>query len=205
MSTSRPPVTASDPLLHEALARFGALLKQAAELEASEPNAMTIATCDLDGRATARTVLMKRFDPNGLTFFSSDQGVKGQQLADNPRGCAVFHWRTLAQQVIVEGPIRHLPTAESDDYWRTRSRESQLAAWASRQSQALGSRNDLLQRVEQLAQEYADRTIPRPSYWHGFVLDAIRIEFWQAGDARLNHRDSYERSESGWAMQLLSP
>lgn len=205
MSTAPHPGNANDPLLQEALVRFDALLQQAAELEASEPNAMTIATSDLAGRSTARTVLMKQFDRDGLTFFSSDHGVKGQQLAVNPRACAVFHWRTLAQQVIVEGPIHHLSTKESDSYWQTRSRQSQLAAWASRQSHALSSRDDLLMRVEQLADEYANRDIPRPSYWHGFVLDATRIEFWQAGDARLNHRDSYERSKTGWHLQLLSP
>lgn len=199
------PSAVTDTLLNQALSRFHQRLEQAVAREASEPLAMTMATCDLAGRPTARTVLMKRFDANGLTFFSSDQSVKGHQIAANPRGCAVFHWRTLQQQVIVEGPISHLPSQASDDYWQTRSRESQLAAWASNQSEPLTQRADLLHRVAELDKRFEAQSVPRPDYWHGFVLAPTRIEFWQAGDNRLNERDSYRETPTGWISELLNP
>ena len=166
---------------------------------------MTIATSDLAGRPTARTVLMKQFDAEGLTFFSSDRSVKAQQLAVNPRGCAVFHWRTLRQQVIVEGAVHNLAAQQSDAYWETRARVSQLAAWASVQSQPLGQRSDLLTRVADYEDKFKNQAVPRPDYWHGFLLQPIRIEFWQAGQNRLNERENFVLTSTGWTSHLLNP
>ena len=192
-------------LLAEALERFKQQLREAQHNELSEPEAMTIATCDKAGHPTARTVLMKSFDANGLVFFTNENSVKGRQIAENPRGCAVFHWRSLRQQVIVDGTIASLPGSDSDAYWQTRSRESQLAAWASEQSQQLSSHDDLLERVNGYKNHFRDQRVPRPHHWHGYALQPERIEFWRAGWGRLNRRESYELYFGSWRKVLLNP
>ena len=166
---------------------------------------MTLATCDNAGRPTARTLLLKGISEDGLMFFTNRKSTKGRQLEENPRACAVFHWRSLRQQVIFEGKVSALSNSESDKYWDTRDRESQISAWASKQSQPLIDRATLQANVVEIKEKFRDGKVPRPSYWQGFLLRPERIEFWRAGWARLNERESYELSNGEWGKKLLNP
>ena len=189
----------------EAIQRFNAYLREAETSELSEPGAMTLATCDTSGRPTARTVLLKGASEDGLMFFTNSKSTKGLQLADNPRACAVFHWRSLRQQVIFEGRVTELGELESDQYWDTRDRESQISAWASKQSRPLANRTALRAKVAEMKDRFRDGRVPRPSHWKGYLLSPVRIEFWRAGWARLNERESYELTDGEWIRQLLNP
>ena len=189
----------------EAIHRFNSYLREAETSEKADPGAMTLATCDRSGRPTARTVLLKGVSEEGLMFFTNAKSTKGQQLADNPRACVVFHWRSLRQQVIFEGSVSELSAIESDKYWDTRDRESQISAWASKQSQPLSNRTALRNKVNEMKERFRDEKVPRPAYWQGYRLQPERIEFWRAGWARLNERESYEQTEGQWTKQLLNP
>ncbi len=192
-------------LYEEAIKRFQGCLHEAELGERSDPGAMTLATCDRSGRPTARTLLLKQVSQAGLMFFTNKTSTKGRQIEDNPRACAVFHWRSLNQQVIFEGEVSVLSNSESDAYWDTRDRESQISAWASSQSQPLSSRTALRSRVAEIKDRFRDVKVSRPDYWQGYLLRPERIEFWKAGWARLNERESYEIKDGTWIKQLLNP
>lgn len=172
-----------------------------------EPNAMNIATADPDGRVHSRMVLLKTLDARGLTFFTDYEGDKGRQLAANPRVALCLHWKHVepAAQVRIEGRAEKLPTGESDAYFATRERLSQLGAWASLQSQTLPDRAMLEQRVADVERQFSERPVPRPEKWGGYLVVPDMVEFWYAHEHRLNERHRWELVDGAWHERLLYP
>jgi pyridoxamine 5'-phosphate oxidase len=186
---------------------FEAWRAEAAPHEPDPFTAMTLATADADGRPSARTVLLKGVDGRGFTFFTNRQSRKGIELAANPRAALVFRFRQPHRQVVVLGDVEPVGEDESDDYWATRPRGSQLGAWASDQSQVIAGREVLEARVAALAQRWPEGTaIPRPPHWGGFRVLPETVEFWQDRPDRLHDRWRYCRQPGGrWAVDRLAP
>ena len=172
-----------------------------------DPNAMTVATAGRDGRVHARMVLLKTFDERGLTFFTRYDSDKGAQLETNPRIALCLHWKWLkpATQVRVEGYAEKLPAAESDAYFATRERLSQLGAWASLQSRTLPDRATLERRVDEFERKFAGGPVPRPAEWGGYRVAPDLVEFWYAHEHRLNERERWEVFEGTWRKRSLYP
>jgi pyridoxamine 5'-phosphate oxidase len=188
-----------------AFAYFRGLFDAAHHCGLVEPTAMTLATATPDGRPSARTVLLKQFDARGFVFYTNTLSRKGRELKANPRAALCFYWQPLKEQVHVEGAVESVTAEEADEYWVSRPRESQVGAWASRQSEPLESRSALLARAVEVRNEYAAENVPRPPHWSGYRLVPERIEFWTAGEFRLHHRELYERDGGQWTMRLLNP
>lgn len=171
-----------------------------------EPTAMVLATISAEGRPRARTVLLKAHDQAGFTFYSNRTSRKGRDLAANPQACVVFPWYAMGRQVTAEGSVRIMSKADSEPYYRSRPRGSQIGAWASRQSQVIESRAELQDRVAELEQRWAPpAVVPMPDFWGGYVLMPETVEFWQAGTFRLHDRLRYRRHDDGWTIERLSP
>ena len=169
-------------------------------------NAMTLATVDRTGHPSARVVLLKGIDARGFVFYTNYNSRKGQELAGNPEAALVFYWADLERQVTVAGTVEQLPAAESDAYFKSRPRGSQIAAWASNQSQSVADRNTLEQNWQQFERRYAGPEVPRPPHWGGYVLAPRRVEFWQGRPNRLHDRFCYSRRQDGtWSLERLSP
>lgn len=192
-------------LYGEALKRFGALLDEASKIEMNEPTAMQLATADADGYPSVRTMLLKGFDERGFVFYTNRDSRKGQELKANPNASLCFFWRPIMRQVRIDGPVVPVSDAESDSYWATRPRESQLGAWASEQSRVIESRDVLERKLEECREHYRDQDIPRPPYWSGFRVVPNRIEFWESIEYRLHNREVYEKTAAGWTWYLLNP
>jgi pyridoxamine 5'-phosphate oxidase len=200
------PENETPPLLDQALARFNALWEQAQTAAPWEPDAMSLATADDDGRPSVRTVLLKEASARGFVFYSNYASHKGRDLAANPHAALCLFWRALRRQVIVEGRVSRLSPAESDAYFAGRARRAQIGAWASGQSRPLASRADLERRIESLERKHAGGKIRRPPHWGGYILAPALIEFWAPGAARVNERERYRRlADGGWVFELLNP
>ena len=163
-----------------------------------EPTAMVLATSDGRGLVTSRTVLLKALDEDGFVFFTNVHSTKGRQLAACPRAAATFLWKASGCQVQLVGSVRQVADDAADAYFATRDRLSQIGAWASRQSAPLDSRETLLHRVQELEREYADREVPRPSFWTGFTLSPDTVEFWWQREFRLHDRFLWSRQDGHW-------
>jgi pyridoxamine 5'-phosphate oxidase len=194
-------------LLAEAIAEFARLLEAARMQGDPEPTAMILASADPDGRISARTVLLKEVDARGFVFYTNYESNKGRQLQSNPRAALLFLWKSLAQQVQVkvEGRVEQLSHAEADAYFATRPRGSQIGAWASKQSQDLPQRQDLLDRIAQFEQQFAGNPVPRPEHWSGFRVLPDMIEIWHGKPFRLHERTRYECTSGHWAKRELYP
>ncbi len=189
-------------------AQFDRWFVDAVAAELTEPNAMVLATADAAGRPRARTVLLKGASPEGFNFFTNVESTKGQHLAENPQASLCFPWIALERQVVVVGDVEQLPRSDSDEYFRVRPRGSQLGALASRQSQVIASRDELIERYAALAEQYPDDSdVPVPDYWGGYRVIPTVIEFWQGRANRLHDRVRYRRSDpaSTWLIERLSP
>ena len=165
------------------------------------PNAMTLATVDLEGKPSARIVLMKAFDKSGFTFFTNYDSRKGSELEENANAALVFYWPELERQVRIEGSVTKVSQQESEEYFWTRPIESQIGAWASRQSSVLSGRRELEERFNQLAAEIGDGVVPLPATWGGYLLKHNSIEFWLGRHARLHDRIRYRRLIDDTARQ----
>jgi pyridoxamine 5'-phosphate oxidase len=171
-----------------------------------EPNAMVCSLASRDGTPSSRTVLLKGFDGRGFVFYSNHESRKGRELAENPRISLLFPWIALERQVIVEGRVSQLPREESDAYFHSRPRASQLAAWASPQSAVIASRSVLDEAFKTLEAKYAGEEIPMPPHWGGYRAQPVTIEFWQGRHGRLHDRLRYRRESNGtWAIDRLAP
>ncbi len=190
---------AEDPI-----ALFQTWLDLAAKVELNDPNAMSLATATANGRPSARMVLLKHVDEHGFTFYTNFESQKGQELLANPFAALCFHWKSQRRQVRVEGGVEPVSDADSDDYFHSRSRKSQIGAVASQQSRPLASRAELEVKAAELAAKYPAE-IPRPEYWRGFRVMPQRIEFWQDGDARLHDRIVFTQEGNAWAKARLYP
>jgi pyridoxamine 5'-phosphate oxidase len=179
-------------------------LDEASELR-SEPLTMTLATATPDGAPSARIVLLRELDERGLTFFTNRGSRKGLEIAENPRAALVLHSWELGRQVRIEGAVEELSDEESEAYWQTRPRGSQLAAWASRQSRHLVNRAELESRVAEVERRYAGDTVPRPPFWGGYRVVPESIEFWTHRDNRLHDRNRHVLTDDGWRREQLAP
>ncbi len=188
------------------ITQFGELFERAKA--AGEPGDVTrcaLATAGSDGAPAVRMVLLKGFDEHGFVFYTNYGSRKALELEENPRAALCFHWLSIEEQVRVEGPVARVSEAESDAYWAGRSRLSRLGAWASKQSQPLGSRGELLRRFAEAELRYPVRPVPRPAFWGGYRLEPERIEFWSGKAHRLHDRRVYTRREGGWSVARLFP
>jgi pyridoxamine 5'-phosphate oxidase len=185
-------------------AQFGRWYEEA-EAAVDMAEAVALATADDDGRPSVRMVLVKGLDERGFKFHTGHGSRKGRELSDNPRGALLFYWQPLGRQVRIEGPVERVPDDESVEYFRTRPREGQIAAWASSQSEVLGSRDDLEDRVRDFEREFEGRDIPLPPHWGGYRLVPELWEFWQHRGSRLHDRFRYRRDGDTWLIDRLSP
>jgi pyridoxamine 5'-phosphate oxidase len=190
---------------NEPFERFAALYRQAGLVQPQDPNAFTLATVDALGRPSARVVLLKDFDERGFAFYTNLESRKGLELRVNPFVALCFHWPALQQQVRIEGAAVGVTPTEADAYFATRPRDSQLGAWASRQSQPLPSRAALEARLEEARLSYEAREVPRPPHWSGLRVAPDLIEFWTAHPHRLHWRERYRRQDDAWAKETLYP
>lgn len=191
----------------EILATLRNLIDEARRNGDPEPGAVNVATVDADGRVSARMVLLKHVDERGFTFFTDYRSEKAQAIAAHAQVALTLHWKHLqpAAQVRIEGRAEKLSAEESDVYFATRARLSQLGAWASEQSSTLLDRKLLEARVEQREEEFAGREIPRPPHWGGYRVVPEMVEFWHAHVHRLNERVRWELVEGEWRKRLLYP
>src|SRR5215471_8376850 len=188
---------AADP--HE---QFEHWLADAVAARLPEPTAMVLATVSAAGQPRARMVLLKGHDATGFMFYSNRTSRKGTDLDQVPRACLLFPWHAIHRQVIIEGTVSRLPTPASEVYFRTRPRGSQLAAWASRQSSVLTSRQELEERYARMEQRWPDGVpVPRPEFWGGYLMQPESIEFWHGRANRLHDRLRYSKQAGGWSVQ----
>ena len=196
-----------DDLDESPVQQWHAWYVEAVEAELAEPNAMAVSTIDAEGMPDSRIVLVRGLDDDGLTFFGNYNSAKGQQIDANPVASAVFPWIGLHRQVRVRGSIEMLPRHESDAYFASRPRDSQLGAWASPQSEVIEGRDILNQRHAEFAEKFAGVEVVRPPHWGGWLLVPEVFEFWQGRPNRLHDRFRYRRDDAtqDWAIERLAP
>jgi pyridoxamine 5'-phosphate oxidase len=190
----------------DAIRQFERWFQDAVKSGLDEVNAMTLATASADGLPSARIVLLKGYSKEGFQFFTNYESFKGKQLMENPRACLVFFWKELQRQIRITGLVEKLNSEKSDDYFNSRPEGSRVGAWASPQSEVIESSEWLDQRAKQFAEDFAGGNIPRPTYWGGFLVRPVTIEFWQGRPDRLHDRLQYSLQENGnWLIERLAP
>ena len=213
MDTAAGPGTGqdADPGLHrdmldpDPVAQFSRWLADAEAAGLPEPNAMVLATVSAAGQPRGRTVLLKSHDTDGFVFYTNRTSRKGTDLAAVARACLTFPWYALRRQVIIEGAVQELSTPDSEPYFRSRPRGSQLGAWASRQSTVIGSRDELEKRYAELEQRWASEPVPMPDFWGGYRIVPAAIEFWQGRVNRLHDRFRYRCGGDAWVIERQAP
>lgn len=173
--------------------------------EVEEINTMTLSTVGLDGFPKSRVVLLKEYDREGFVFFTNYLSEKGKSISENPKVCLSFFWPTSERQVMVKGIARKTSEEESEEYFRSRPRGSQLGAWASAQSSVIPSREFLKKKLERLEKEYEGKEIPKPPYWGGYKVFPSEFEFWQGRPNRLHDRMYYSKENELWRLDRLAP
>ncbi|WP_432467516.1 pyridoxamine 5'-phosphate oxidase [Agarivorans sp. Z349TD_8] len=184
---------------------FGEWFKQAKKSGIVLPESMTVSSVGADGRPSARVVLLKEFDAEGFVFYTNYSSRKGQELELHPLACLTFHWNILQRQVRIEGRVERVSQQQSEHYFHSRGRGSQIGAWASHQSQVIANRSILEKQVSNCKQEFADKEVPLPEFWGGYRVIPDTIEFWQGKADRLHDRFRYSCDAKGWKADRLSP
>lgn len=186
---------------------FEVWFKAAKAGEPSDPDAAALATVDAAGLPNVRVVLVRGIDPRGFVFYTNAESAKGEELKAQPKAALAFHWKSIRRQVRARGSVQPASKAESDGYFATRHRESQISAWASRQSRPLESRADLEREATRMAEKFQGAPVPRPPHWHGFRLVPLSIEFWAEGPYRLHDRLVFARAraDAPWQRTRLYP
>lgn len=184
---------------------FAKWLEDATASEPNDPNALALATVDPDGLPNVRMVLLKGFDERGFVFYTNYESNKGREILASMKAAMCFHWKSLRRQVRVRGIVEKVSDEEADAYYESRARGSRIGAWASKQSRPLESRFALEKAVAEYTAKYAIGSIPRPSYWSGFRIKPVSIEFWHDRQFRLHDRVIFERDGDGWKKTRLYP
>jgi pyridoxamine 5'-phosphate oxidase len=186
---------------------FKSWMSEAEASEPNDPNAMALATVDADGSPNVRMVLLKGVDANGFVFYSNAESIKGGELAANPGAAINFHWKSLRKAVRVRGAVAQVTDAEADAYFATRPKDSQIGAWASPQSRPMEGRFVFEKAIAEYGVKYALTKVPRPSYWTGWRVTPLRIEFWRDRPFRLHDRLVYvrDRADGPWRTERLFP
>jgi pyridoxamine 5'-phosphate oxidase len=185
--------------------QFGRWFGQAREVAQPEVNACALATVGLDGRPSARTVLLKYFDADGFVFFTNLESRKAREIAENSSVAMLFFWQTLERQASVRGTAERISAAEAMRYFARRPRNSQLGAWVSEQSAVITSRSVLEMKLDELKRKFAAGEVPLPSFWGGYRVRPAEIEFWQGRASRLHDRFRYRRVDDAWLIERLAP
>lgn len=186
--------------------QFEAWFEAACDAQPLDPNAMSLATADADGRPALRTVLLKYFDEQGFVFFTNLSSNKARQIATNANVALLFFWPPLARQVSIRGRASKLPNAETLRYFVTRPRGSQIGAWVSTQSSIITSRSVLEAKFDELKRKFKNREVPLPSFWGGYRVAPVELEFWQGRSNRLHDRFRYALDgDGGWTIERLAP
>ena len=177
----------------------------AKQKELSNPDAAALATVSSEGLPEVRMVLIKKISDEGLVFYTNLESQKAKSIASNPLASLCFYWKSISKQVRIEGSVKSIENIEADQYFFSRPRDSQVAAWASKQSKELSSREKLDSIVEKIEKDFSGKLILRPPYWSGFLLNPNKIEFWIEGKSRLHNRIEFIKSNSNWGKRLLYP
>jgi pyridoxamine 5'-phosphate oxidase len=193
------------PNVADPIALFRAWFEDATASEPDVPDAMSLATVGPDNRPSVRMVLLKGYNERGFVFYTNAESRKGDEIAANPCAALCFHWKSRGRQVRIEGHLTQVSAAESDAYWNSRPRASQIAAWASDQSRVLDAPATLHARVADADKRFAGKPVPRPPHWLGFRLAPDAIEFWQNVPDRLHDRLVFRRNGSAWQAERLYP
>ena len=180
---------------------------EAKKKEINDPNALALATADKKAIPSVRMVLLKGFDKNGFVFYTNLNSQKGNELKENPKASMCFHWKSLLRQIRVSGTLKQVDNKTANNYFNSRSYESRIGAWASKQSNILNSRDELLNSLKNFKKKYNDKdNVPRPDHWSGWNLKPSSIEFWLDGDSRIHERLKYTLDENNnWIKNLLNP
>ena len=186
---------------------FKIWMNEAKKSEPNDPNALTLATSNKYNIPSARMVLLKDFNQNGFVFYTNLNSQKGIELKENPKAAMCFHWKSILRQIRIIGKITKVSEEASDSYFNSRDYDSRIGAWASKQSSILKSRDHLYKEIENYKKKYPNKDdVPRPSYWSGWNLNPIEIEFWLDGKNRIHERLKYIKKQNGsWSRFLLSP
>ncbi|MCB1739586.1 MAG: pyridoxamine 5'-phosphate oxidase [Gammaproteobacteria bacterium] len=201
-TTGHPKVS---DLYAEAMSRFDEVYTRARGSGLREPNQMNLATVGADGRPSSRVVLLKEADERGFVFYTNLQSRKGDEIRAKRFAALCLYWEAIYEQIRIEGVVEEVSATESDAYFASRDRTSQLGAWASHQSRPLASRVELEASLASVRERYEGQSVPRPSHWGGYRLIPDRIEFWVGREFRLHDRTLYTKTEQGWQKSLLNP
>ena len=193
--------------LDDPIQLFKVWMEEAKKSEPNDPNAVSLATSNKKNLPSVRIVLLKDFSQNGFVFYTNLKSKKGNELKENPKVAMCFHWKSLLRQIRINGTVTQVADEVADKYYNSRSYESRIGAWASKQSEELINRDQLINSIKEYKNKYSEENkVPRPSHWSGWNLSPISIEFWLDGDSRIHERLKYTKDNSGrWIKSLLSP
>jgi len=186
---------------------FEVWMNEAKKTEPNDPNAVALGTLDKNNYPSIRMVLLKDFNKDGFVFYTNLNSQKGNDLKNNPNAAMCFHWKSLLRQIRINGVVKKVSDKVADEYYNTRSYESRIGAWASKQSSILSNRDELLNSIEKYKKKYNNKNeVPRPNHWSGWNLIPSSIEFWLDGNSRIHERLKYIKDDEGnWSKSLLSP
>lgn len=189
----------------EPVTLFSQWLKQAEELELDNPNACALATADKTGKPSVRMVLLKDFDERGFVFYTNSESQKGRELDENPHASLCFYWKSMGREIRISGPIEQVTIEQANAYFESRARNSQIGAWASKQSRLLRSQDELEEQVAIFTAKFESKKVPRPQFWKGYRVKHEIVEFWVENNFRLHERVVYRRIDQRWQMERLYP